>query len=724
MKRDSVAVATRSTQQSRLSTSLLTQTVAVLLATGVSGYVCAQSNTTVTKEELDTVLVSGKRVIDSGASALGSRQLRDTPFSIYAITNEDIEKYQAISVPAVFARDASVAREGGTDYNMYSQRISVRGLSLDWVNSVRVNGLPLTYYGATLPLEVVEEVQLLKGASGFLYGFGAPGGIVNYLTKRPTNTPVLNFSAGFRTDSLFSQHADIGGRLGEEGNFGYRINLINEQGETYSGGEVDRKAVSAALEYHFGEKVRWTADFLYQDSQVDRPEPLFVIEPTTYQADRLPAPVNSRRTLASAQAFSDTEFGSATTGVEWEISDNWQLNVNYGRTFTDYRFPYETIRLQDKDGTYVNRLADYYDVFEYDFARALIQGRVETGALTHTLTAGVSWQDLEITYGTPNFTPYNQNGGNLYDYEPETWTQIYRGTPPHRRGSHYLEKSAYVSDTIGFGERWSFLAGARFTRYLQESFNVNTGARTSQYEKSAATPTLALIYKPQESVTAYVSYVQSLQQGATVGTQYANYGELLDPIESDQYEVGVKVEKSRWAASAAIFRLSKGAQFVDSRNYLTQSGEQLYEGIELSGRVRVGRNWIVGSSVIYLDATYTEGVSDWLRGRDLPGAAQFNGAFDVTYEVPAIQGLSVHADVKYRGATIVNHIQASDLSVHAPGYAVANVGGNYHTKIAGRSTTFSAQVQNVLNRQYWDGATSAFSPGAPRTLAVSARFAF
>src|SRR4029077_6844898 len=98
------------------------------------------------------------------------------------------------------------------------------------------------------------------------------------------------------------------------------------------------------------------------------------------------------------------------------------------------------------------------------------------------------------------------------------------------------------------------------------------GLRTSVYEKDVTTPTVALIYKPQESVTTYLSYVQSLQQGPIAGITYVHAGELLNPIESDQYELGVKVENSSWALSAAVFRLSKGATYVSTTNYLVQGG--------------------------------------------------------------------------------------------------------------------------------------------------------
>jgi iron complex outermembrane receptor protein len=693
--------------------------IAVAAALGAT----AHAQTTSNRDDLAEVLVTAKRMIDSGASALGTRTLRDTPFSVYAIGSEEIEKHQAASLPALFAKDASVAREGGTDYNLYSQRISVRGLSLDWVNSVRVNGLPLTYYGSTLPLEAVEEVHLLKGSSGFLYGVGAPGGIVNYLTKRPTDEPLLNFSVGYRSDQLFSQHVDVGGRVGD-GGFGYRVNLVNEQGDTYANSELDRKAATANFEVPITDNLKWVTDLLYQKTDISRPEPLFALDTAVYRNKNLPHPIDSTRTLGSDDAYSNTEFASGTTGLEWKISDGWDLNINYGKTYTDYRFPYETFRLRDQDGTYVNRLADYYDVFDYDFARALVQGHFNTGSVSHHVTAGVSAQDLIIKYGTTNYTPVDQPGGNLFDYQPEVWPQVAESRIDGIKGSQYQEKSAYVSDTVGISEKFSVLGGIRFTQYLQQSFNVFTGERTSKYEKNVPTPTVALIYKPQEDVTSYLSYVQSLQQGPIAGTTYANAGDLLNPIESDQYELGLKVEKTSWALTAAVFRLSKGATYVSPTNYLIQGGEQLYDGVELGGRIRLGDNWVVGSSVVVLDAKYTKGVNDWLLDRRLPGSSRFSGAFDIDYAVPALAGLSVHADVKYLSDKVVSHIQAGDLSVSAPAFAVANFGGNWRTKLAGRDVAFNAEVRNLFGRDYWEGAFGAFSPGAPRTVAFNARVDF
>ncbi|TFY95172.1 hypothetical protein DYL61_04255 [Pseudomonas nabeulensis] len=56
---------------------------------------------------------------------------------------------------------------------------------MDNFNTVRRDGLTLAPHH-DMPLELFERVDVLKGPSGFLYGFNSPGGSVNYLTKRPT----------------------------------------------------------------------------------------------------------------------------------------------------------------------------------------------------------------------------------------------------------------------------------------------------------------------------------------------------------------------------------------------------------------------------------------------------------------------------------------------------------------------------------------------------------
>ncbi|MFV7791688.1 TonB-dependent receptor domain-containing protein, partial [Aliarcobacter lanthieri] len=63
---------------------------------------------------------------------------------------------------------------------------------------------------------------------------------------------------------------------------------------------------------------------------------------------------------------------------------------------------------------------------------------------------------------------------------------------------------------------------------------------SSKYDKSEFTPTLSLMYKPFDYLTTYVTYIESLEQGIIVGTQFSNANEVLPPLVSKQYEVGLK----------------------------------------------------------------------------------------------------------------------------------------------------------------------------------------
>ena len=67
----------------------------------------------------------------------------------------------------------------------YAEQFSIRGFKLDNASSYRKDGLAISA-DAQIPLENKERLEVLKGLSGLQAGVAAPGGIVNYVTKRPT----------------------------------------------------------------------------------------------------------------------------------------------------------------------------------------------------------------------------------------------------------------------------------------------------------------------------------------------------------------------------------------------------------------------------------------------------------------------------------------------------------------------------------------------------------
>ena len=177
--------------------------------------------------DLDAVNVTAERP-HTDAGALGDRALRDTPFAITAVGREQIEQRQVVSLGEAFLLDPSVTTQVSAYASGWSSPIRNRGIELNF-DSYRVNGLQVSSWGTEWPLEVMEQVDLLKGPGGFLYGFGAPGGIVNYITKKPTDTPTFSAQLGWREQGIVSGGIDVGGRFGNEQMFGYRFNAFRKR---------------------------------------------------------------------------------------------------------------------------------------------------------------------------------------------------------------------------------------------------------------------------------------------------------------------------------------------------------------------------------------------------------------------------------------------------------------------------------------------------------------
>lgn len=74
-----------------------------------------------------------------------------------------------------------------------------------------VSGLSSVYGLSGIPQNLIERVEIVKGPASTLYGSEAVGGLINIITKRPTNAP--RFSADVFGTSWGEVNADIGGKF-------------------------------------------------------------------------------------------------------------------------------------------------------------------------------------------------------------------------------------------------------------------------------------------------------------------------------------------------------------------------------------------------------------------------------------------------------------------------------------------------------------------------------
>ena len=667
----------------------------------------------------EVVQVTARRhdpVVAGGA--LGARRDLDTPFSTRTVTEAELQDRQVKSLARVFSEDAAFVPNGNTySYNSYS--VTVRGVPLDDFNGYKINGAPFYMTTVELPLESFEQVQLLKGASGFLYGFNAPGGLIDYETKKPTDRSFAAADVGYSSDSVVEQHLDTGGRIARDV-VGYRLNLEHEQGRTYNGSNVRRYAASLGLDARIAPSLLWTADAIWQDRRVyGNIQGVIVNQEIPYPSSVLPSPVSGDTNLSAVPStFFDSEVLYLASGLRWDLNDHWTAHLDYSHSYDWRRYAGEWPRLVDQGGDFQDYLTASQGVAVYDQVQLRFEGHLRTGPFRHTLVFGGAWQGLtRLTARNSMNAPIGPTE-NLY--EPLVPIVIpYDFSFPQYRVLRSDQSSAFASDTVDLGRQWSLIAGVRFTDYRQINYAAAGGPAQVQ-NLAPLTPVAALLFHPWRDTTLYASYVQALEDGGTVGDTYANAFQALPALRSDQVEVGAKVERPLWSAGAALYRINRGAEYANAANVYLANGNERLQGLELDERVNLPRGFSLTDSFQWEEGIYQQTEAD-LVGKRVEGVPRFQNVVQLTDAVPGVRGLSATAEARYVDSIVGDF----DNTYNLPPYVLVNLRASYTTRLAGKTVTLRAEVDNVANKHFWGFQQTNYTfVGEPRTAYLNARVEF
>ena len=657
---------------------------------------------------------------DHATGALGNKAVLDTPFSVTVVDSNHIIERGAKSIGQIFFNDPSVY----TPTNALSTDwwgTQIRGLG---VRNHYVDDIPmLLYWGGDFPTEVVESVSALKGLTGFMHGFGEPGGALSYQLKRPSKTPETAVIAGYRNPQLFSLHVDSSHNIGDD--LAVRANLATEQGTAYNASDIHRVVASLAVDKQLAASLKWFSTLVYEDNKTQG-EPLqFYLDSydVAGSGGLLPKVPDDEDKINVDNAYYKTKTLLASTGVAWRIDPQWNLKAQAGYSRKDHRSNKAFANLLNRAGDYSGAMYNFSSVLDTVFTQAMLQGTVTAGGMQHELVGGLGLQRSKDRwakefYWSPDFS------GNLY----QTQTFVTTRTPDFSLaplGADTVQQYAFLSDTWHLNAQWQLMAGLRFTDHHMKDLDGDPSVDAS-YRVRQTSPTLAVVYKPDAQTSLYGSYVEGLEAGTRVGSLYKNAGELLGATVSKQSEVGVKHQSGLIDYSAALFRIQRANQMDVLRGgdrYLTQDGRVVYQGIELSGAYQVTRHLNIGLGAIRLDASIDKVSADSaaFEGNTPANAPRWQIVGSTDYRVPGMAGLKLHGAVRYFGASFVS--DNNQLTV--PGRTVVNAGFSYDFGMRGLAWTLIGNLNNVFNRKYWaSGGWSGGNVGEARNASLSLRAQF
>ena len=657
-------------------------------------------------QSLDTITVTaiqetpdtpfGFLLKNQSTGALGNKTVLDTPFSMTVVDDKEILARGAKSIGQIFVNDAAVFTP-------------TPSISTDWWGT-QIRGLPVRNYyvddipimlnwGGDLPLEAVDSVTALKGLTGFMYGFGTPGGALSYVLKRPTAAPETTINLGYRNPTLFSVHVDASQNIGDE--LAVRANVAVEKGDAYNASNLDRYLLALAIDKKFGNSITWFTNVMYEEKMLEAEPFLFYLSgyDLVGSGGKLPKPTYDYDNFNVDNSYYKTDTMIAYTGLDWELSERWSLKYQLGMSRKMHYANKSFADLVNQQGDYIGAMYDFGNQLDSIFNQLMLSGVIPMGSMSHEITAGAG-ASRDKNKSTDDFHYYDAFIGNIY--QSQTYlapTDIDFSLQATRRD--VSQQYAFASDTLHFNEHWQAIAGLRFTKYDTEDMD-NNPAKNSGYQTKATTPTLALIYKPQETTSIYGSYVQGLEPGTVVGVGYVNMGEILDATTSMQYEVGVKHDSGRAGYTAALFHVERANLRDEIRpdgKYRTQDGLTVYDGIEVAGAYQFTDALNMGLSVIYLDASI-EDVSagnEAILGNKPGNTSEWQAVANAEYKLASVAGLKFHGNVRYYGEAYLDDKNLFQI----PDYVLANAGLSYDLKLGKQDVTVNGNIYNLFNKKYW-----------------------
>jgi iron complex outermembrane receptor protein len=653
-------------------------------------------------------------------TGFGELPLKEVPVSASVVTSKDIEATGARRLADLTMFDPAVSDA----YNApgYWDFLSIRGFTLDNRFNYRREGLPISAE-TTIPLENKERIEILRGTSGIQAGTSAPGGLVNFVVKRPPARDLREVRLEFTERASLLAAADLGGRFGSEGQFGWRLNAAHEtlrpQIRNLDG---ERSLLAFAGEWRIGADDLLEGEFEWSSHRQPSAVGFSLL------GNSLPPMPDPRLNLNNQPWSQASEFEAATGTLRFShaLNRDWywaaQLGTQQLKSDDFTAFPFGC----SAEGNFDRFCSDgTFDVYDYrsederrrrDAANWTLHGKLRTGAVTHDLTLG-----LLASRASDLFQPqaYNYVGtGNIAGTAvvPPDPTPLTILADKHERS---LEFS--VSDATHWTPNLTTWVGLRHT-------HIDRG-----YTQSLNTPWVAVSYKFSD-VVAYASWgegVESWQVTSDPVFALANAGQVLPSAKSRQIEAGLKGGDVGTGWEVALFQIVRPMTNFDYclRTFACTVGEYdgraVHRGVEASAHWS-GGPWKLWASAMLLDAKREDSVYEPASNGQHPANVPANTfRASATYRLPMLPAMEIEGFVSHEGKRNV----LADGSMSIPSWTRVDAALRYTRRIANADTTWTLGVTNLLDGRYWRESPYEFGhvylyPAQPRAIRVGFTAAF
>jgi iron complex outermembrane recepter protein len=490
-------------------------------------------NDSIKINSLQEITITGS-ILKTAKIAKNGLTEMDLPQALSILDSKILKQQQVTNITDILKNVNGIYIAGNT--GGYQEEISSRGASIASSNTFK-NGIRF-FSGMKIELSGVEKVEILKGNTAIEYGNVAPGGVLNFITKKPIFNFGGNIDFTMASFCSYKPQVDIYGALNKQKTIAFRINGSYQKNNSF------RKFVNSTTQYLNPSiliKLNKKSSLIIEgDYTKTNTVPDFGAGIINYIVVNIP---RTQFTGVSWGKYNATQsYASGKYSVS--ISKQWELNAlvgyrNYAtELFTNAR-PNNTGSIVQANGNWKRSIQKTLVDDKYLIQQIDVNTHFKTANIKHQLLIGADAEQF-TTKTTVFNAASNYDQINIYnDYDntkeptiPTLSENTLTKNPVKRFG-------LYMQNLISFPKYVKLFIGARYN-YIASTSDVYTYATKANIVTETITkpisPKIGLILQPTKKHTIFASYSNSFALNTGIDIE----GNALKASIIDQYEIGIK----------------------------------------------------------------------------------------------------------------------------------------------------------------------------------------
>ncbi len=651
--------------------------------------------------ELGSISVTGRRAgysVDEVISVTKiAASMLETPQSFSVITGEQLERQNIEDLGGALRYSSGVQ---GETFGFEPRTTFVRFRGFDASTSgLYRDGLQLRNPNFTVGYNPepygAQRIEVVKGPSSVLYGAGSPGGLVNFVSKKPTQEPFGEVMVETGSFNRLQGQFDVSGPIDGDGDWAYRLTGLARNSDTQVDFiNNDRLFLAPSLSWQPSDNTSLVILGRYQNDNTKASQRL----PEQGTLEGNPHGAIPRDRFTGEPDVDDYDRLQRSVGYQFKHeTGNWTFRQNaryYAIGLDDITVFGSSLRSDNR--TMDRSIFESFGQLDGLTVDNQVQLNADTGPVSHSLLAGLDYQNVNVK------SEQNFGGAPPIDlYDPDYGADISDPSPFINTETTQRQTGVYLQDQVSLHDRFILTLNGRYDWADTDTDNKLADSETSQ-EDQAFSGRAGLTYKTDFGLAPYLSYSESFNP--VIGTDAS--GEPFDPETGQQYEAGVKYQPrgGNSYVTVSLYDLTR-QNFLqtDPANFAqVQTGEANSQGLEVEGVASLNFGLDLTASFTRQDVEITESVVPDQVG-DRPTQVRETMATlwaDYSLQGNLLRGVEVSGGIRHLGpmyGDLPNTLRIPDVTLVDA--AVSYTWNNFQLQV---------NMDNVFNNEY---VASGFASG-------------